>query len=213
MLRFTGLGQDASAAAGVQCPDGSIVADSSLCSSAPATATTFTCDDGTTVDDPSQCSSAASATPPVTCPDGSTAADLSQCPMAAAPSDSMQTDITGFLTTTPSPTSADIAGFLKLYSGADRMTAAQALIQQGVDPNAVSAGYGFISACDGGSLVPEKIFRVFSLLAGLAGAYHGVRRHNGSIGWGIWWGFAASMFPVLTTVLAIGQGFAKPRAA
>ena len=50
--------------------------------------------------------------------------------------------------------------------------------------------------------------------AALAAAYHGVKRHNGSVLWGLLWGAAAFIAPVNgLTVVAIGvaQGFAKPK--
>lgn len=42
-----------------------------------------------------------------------------------------------------------------------------------------------------------------------ASAYHGYKR-NESIGWALGWGFLGSIFPIITPVVAIAQGFAKP---
>lgn len=41
-------------------------------------------------------------------------------------------------------------------------------------------------------------------------AYHGAKRHNGSWGWGFGWGVGGAMFPVITPVIAVAQGYAKP---
>lgn len=41
--------------------------------------------------------------------------------------------------------------------------------------------------------------------------YHGLKR-NDSIGWGIGWGILGSMFPVVTPLFAVYEGFAVPRA-
>lgn len=41
-----------------------------------------------------------------------------------------------------------------------------------------------------------------------AGAYHGYRR-NQSIGWAIGWAVLAGFFPVITTAVAVAQGFGK----
>lgn len=41
-------------------------------------------------------------------------------------------------------------------------------------------------------------------------AYHGLKRNRGSIGYAVWWGFMGAMFPVITPVIAFGQGFAEP---
>lgn len=43
-----------------------------------------------------------------------------------------------------------------------------------------------------------------------ASAYHGIKRNNGSIPYGIWWGLMGTMFPVITPTIAIAQGYAKP---
>lgn len=52
-------------------------------------------------------------------------------------------------------------------------------------------------------------FYVLDLASMVASTYHGYKRNN-SVGWAIWWGFMGSIFPVITPVIAIAQGFAKP---
>jgi len=39
--------------------------------------------------------------------------------------------------------------------------------------------------------------------------YHGYKRNN-SIGWAIGWGILGGMFPIITPVIAVAQGFAEP---
>jgi hypothetical protein len=41
-----------------------------------------------------------------------------------------------------------------------------------------------------------------------ASAFHGYKR-NESVGWALWWGLMGGMFPVITPVIAVAQGFAK----
>jgi hypothetical protein len=43
-----------------------------------------------------------------------------------------------------------------------------------------------------------------------ASAFHGYRR-NESVGWALWWGFCGALAPVLTPVIAVAQGFGKPK--
>lgn len=43
-----------------------------------------------------------------------------------------------------------------------------------------------------------------------ASVFHGYRR-NRSVGWAIWWGVMGAMFPVITPVIAVAQGFGKPK--
>ena len=49
-----------------------------------------------------------------------------------------------------------------------------------------------------------------SIASGALSAYHGVKRNNGSVGWGIVWFFMGSIFPIVTPAIAVAQGFAKP---
>ena len=42
--------------------------------------------------------------------------------------------------------------------------------------------------------------------------YHGYKR-NDSVGWAIGWGALALLFPVVTPVIAVAQGFGKPKKA
>lgn len=37
-------------------------------------------------------------------------------------------------------------------------------------------------------------------------AFHGYKR-NESVGWALWWGFAGALFPVITPVIAVAQGY------
>lgn len=53
------------------------------------------------------------------------------------------------------------------------------------------------------------VWGLASLVSMGASAYHGAKRHGGSIGWGIWWGFMGGLFPVLTPAIGAAQGFAK----
>ena len=54
---------------------------------------------------------------------------------------------------------------------------------------------------------------VYTILATASFAlsvYHGYKRHNGSLGWGLGWGFMGALFPVITPTVAFAQGFGKP---
>lgn len=41
-------------------------------------------------------------------------------------------------------------------------------------------------------------------------AYHGVKRNHGSAAWGLAWGFCGAIFPIITPVVAVAQGYAEP---
>ena len=53
---------------------------------------------------------------------------------------------------------------------------------------------------------------VLQLGAVVADTYHGYKR-NKSVGWAVGWAVAALFFPVITTTVAIAEGFAKPKGA
>jgi len=54
----------------------------------------------------------------------------------------------------------------------------------------------------------SPLWSVFSVASSAAGAYHGYKR-NDSVGWAVWWGLMGGLFPVITPVIAIAQGFGK----
>jgi len=55
----------------------------------------------------------------------------------------------------------------------------------------------------------ETLWGIASLVSMGASAYHGSKRHGGSVVWGIWWGLVGGVFPVLTPAIGAAQGFAK----
>lgn len=52
------------------------------------------------------------------------------------------------------------------------------------------------------------VYGALSTASMAASAYHGYKR-NQSIGWALWWGFAGAVFPVVTPVIAVAQGFGE----
>lgn len=131
-------------------------------------------------------------------------------PMPMMVPDSLQSEIDGFLLRAPAPSSSDVASFLKLYpSGDDRNTAAQALITRGVDPSTVAAALNFLDTS--GSMTKSKLYGLLSLASAAFSGFHGVRRNHGSVGWGLWWFAVGGIFPVVTPVIALAQGYAQPQ--
>lgn len=53
------------------------------------------------------------------------------------------------------------------------------------------------------------VWGVLSAASIAASAYHGAKRHGGSIGWGLAWGALGGLFPVVTPAIGAAQGFAK----
>jgi len=127
---------------------------------------------------------------------------------AAAPS-SLQKEIDGFLLRSPAPSSADVASFLKLYSGESRNAAAQALIARGVSANTISSAMTFLSTSS--KVGKNAVWGLLATASAAASGYHGIKRHHGSIGWGVWWFLMGGLFPIITPTVAVAQGFAKAK--
>ena len=51
----------------------------------------------------------------------------------------------------------------------------------------------------------------YATLGAAIGAYHGVKRHGGSVGWGLLWALAGGAFPAITAGIAVAQGFSKEK--
>ena len=125
----------------------------------------------------------------------------------------MQKEIDGFLLSSPHPTSADVAAFLKLYSGGARDSVAMSLVAHGVSPATITSATTFLNTSSGaGGLTKNSIWGMLALASAGACAYHGIKRNNGSIGWGAWWFLMGTIFPVVAPIIAVARkpGFAKP---
>lgn len=118
--------------------------------------------------------------------------------------------IDGFLTTSPSPSSTDVANFLKAFAPSQRNEMAQKLIGRGVSASTISAALKWLDASEKLRGNWPTIAGILSVASAAASGYHGYRR-NQSIGWAVWWFFMGSIFPVVTPAIALAQGFGKKK--
>jgi len=127
---------------------------------------------------------------------------------AAAPN--VNPEIEGFLIKAPNPSSSQVADFLKLYpAGPARTTMAQALVARGVSASAVSSALTYLDTS--GKLTKSSVLGLLSVASAAFSGYHGMKRNHGSIGWGAWWFLMGGMFPIITPVISLGQGYAKAK--
>ena len=56
----------------------------------------------------------------------------------------------------------------------------------------------------------SKWYMALSVASAVVSGYHGIKRHNGSVWWGLLWFGLGGIFPVVTPVIAVAQGFSKP---
>jgi hypothetical protein len=114
-----------------------------------------------------------------------------------------------FLRAGTNPSSTQISEFLKLYDkGEKRDTAARALIAKGASTNAVSSALNFLDTSSGWNT--RKLGGILAIVSAAASGFHGYRR-NQSIPWALWWFIMGRIFPIVTPVLAISQGFARAK--
>ena len=118
-----------------------------------------------------------------------------------------------FLATNPSPSSAQVADFLKAYPEHERGALAQELIARGVEARTVSSALKWLHAVRSFRASWPTIAGIAALASASVSAYHGGKRNNGSIAWAAWWFLMGTIFPVFTPVVAVVQGFAKPKKA
>jgi hypothetical protein len=215
MSGLRGFGNGSSTASVAVAPDGTTVMPDGTSVAPDGTATTpdgttVAPDGTTTLPDGTTIAPDGSATAPDGTPIATAAvpAPVSSTLPATIPSASLQSEIDGFLLNTPSPKSADVVSFLKLYRGEDRLCAAQALIARGLNAHMVASALRHLGVT---GAIPTVVCNLLSLAVASAAAYHGVRRHHGSVIGGAWWFVMGGLFPVLTSVVALGQGYGKPR--
>lgn len=120
-------------------------------------------------------------------------------------------EIAGFLLRSSKPSSTEIANFLQLYPpGSDRDSCARSLIAAGVDQGTVSVALSSLDAM--GKWNWNAIGGVLAIASAAVSGFHGYRRNN-SIWWGLAWFGLGGIFPVITPVIAVAQGFGKRKAA
>jgi hypothetical protein len=56
----------------------------------------------------------------------------------------------------------------------------------------------------------RTVWGIASLVSSVVSGYHGMKRNNGSIGYGALWFFLGGIMPVFVPLVAIAQGYAKP---
>ncbi len=63
----------------------------------------------------------------------------------------------------------------------------------------------------GAATVGSDLWGALALAGAATGIYHGYKRNNGSIGWGLGWGLFGSVAPVISIPLSLAEGFGKPQ--
>lgn len=64
---------------------------------------------------------------------------------------------------------------------------------------------------DGISIGLRTTWGLVSLLSAVASGYHGYKRYGGNVGWTALWGLGGAVFPIIVPIVALIQGYAKPR--
>lgn len=64
------------------------------------------------------------------------------------------------------------------------------------------------SSMNSPTTLETQIWSGLAVASVAASTYHGYKR-NDSVGWAIWWGLMGGIFPIITPVIAIAEGFGK----
>lgn len=110
----------------------------------------------------------------------------------------------------PMVMSSSIAELMKGMNKAERETFAAKLIAAGVSASTVASAKRQVAWDDFTDKPVSKFWMIASTISMAASAYHGYKR-NDSVGWALWWGFMGGLFPVITPVIGVAQGFGKPK--
>jgi len=57
--------------------------------------------------------------------------------------------------------------------------------------------------------IPDKVRMLVVLASAAVSAYHGTKRNGGSVFWGVLWFGLGAALPVLTPLVAVGQGLGE----
>lgn len=106
----------------------------------------------------------------------------------------------------------DLAKLLAQFDAGTRKKLAAAIIAEGGDASLVADALERAARTKRTRSTAVIIWSVLSTVSGAASAYHGYKR-NQSVGWAIGWFVLGSLFPVITPVIAVAQGFGKPKKA
>lgn len=104
----------------------------------------------------------------------------------------------------------EIHNAMKLLTKDERNTLGVMLIALGVPSTKVTTAKMFARTKDPEFKKRAMIWGVISTISMGASAYHGYKR-NDSIGWALWWGLMGSIFPIITPVIGVAQGFGQPK--
>lgn len=106
----------------------------------------------------------------------------------------------------------DLKGALAPYSPEDRQVIVAAFVAAGGDPGRIGGAIDSLAwdEREGKLKTGGAVFGVLSTVSMAASAYHGYKR-NESVGWALWWGLMGALFPVITPVIGVAQGFGKPK--
>jgi hypothetical protein len=107
------------------------------------------------------------------------------------------------------PTSWDLAAALKPLDKDSRAKVIAAYIANGGSSFTLESAQRDL---DRWSVSPTvaTIWGIAATASFAACVYHGYKRNN-SVGWAIGWGALAALFPIITPVIAVAQGFGKPK--
>jgi len=103
--------------------------------------------------------------------------------------------------------------FRHSHRGFGATSPSQASLDCAIQGGTWSASTGMCAPPTGAQTAWRATKWALGLAAGGALIYHGYKRHNGSVGWGLVWGLLGGIVWPITLPIAYAQGFGKPKKA
>ena len=121
--------------------------------------------------------------------------------------------VDSFLMDVPNPAISDVVHLLKMCNpGPDQDSVAQELVAKGVPQATVTSAQSWLATSSRFSVNKNQLYGWLAIVSAAASAFHGYRR-NRSVGWAIAWFVMGGIFPVVTPVIALAQGYGQPKGA
>jgi hypothetical protein len=98
-----------------------------------------------------------------------------------------------------------------LFGGLGRIAVRPDMVEKVIGPGPVMVGQANGNGNGVGISAGASVgWGLVAAASSAASAWHGYRRNN-SVGWALWWALMGGMFPVITPVIGVAQGWGKRR--
>ena len=105
---------------------------------------------------------------------------------------------------------SELADALFLLQPNDRAKVVEFMMAAGTDPSKIGRAMEDVMRRERGDSGHSTLMLALLAASSAASLYHGYKRNN-SLGWGLAWGALGALFPIITPVVAVAQGYGKEK--